>query len=269
MHPTIDDGVEAMNNRPMWAPGALDGVTAIVTGASRGIGRAIAAAYVDAGAQVVLVSRSPAPLDDACTAIDPSGDKVLAVSADVGEESASDHVLERAIDRFGEVTTLVNNAGIHHPTPFLETPAREWEKVVHTNVIALAAMTRTVGAHLVEKGRGTVLNVSSSWAVRAVPGHSAYVTSKAAVAHLTRTLAREWAPYGVTVNAIAPGYFNTDITAEGLEDPAMLKAMLRNVPLRRIAEPEELGPLAVFLASPAASYVTGSSYAIDGGMELV
>lgn len=253
----------------MWAPGVLEGVTAIVTGASRGIGRAITAAYVDAGARVVLVSRSKSSLDEACEQIDASGERVLAVSADVGEEGAGEHVLERALDRFGEVTTLVNNAGVHYPTPFLETPAREWDKILHTNVVALADMTRIVGAHLVEKGRGTVINVSSSWAVRAVPGHTAYVTSKAAVAHLTRTLAREWAPRGVTVNAIAPGYFNTDITAEGLDDPAMLKAMLRNVPLRRIAEPEELGPLAVLLASPAASYVTGSSFTIDGGMELV
>ncbi|SEB63530.1 Enoyl-(Acyl carrier protein) reductase [Rhodococcus koreensis] len=257
------------DRRPMWAPDVLDGVTAIVTGASRGIGRAITAAYVDAGARVVLVSRSQSSLDEACAAIDPTGKRVLAVSADIGEDGAGGHVLTRAIERFGEVTTLVNNAGIHYPTPFLETKSSDWENIVHTNVIGLADMTRAVGAHLVERGSGTVINVSSSWAVRAVPGHTAYVTSKAAVAHFTRTLAREWASRGVTVNAIAPGYFNTEITAEGMKDPAMLKQMLRNVPLKWIAEPEELGPLAVFLASRAAAYVTGSSFTIDGGMELV
>lgn len=256
-------------SQPIWAPDVLGGVTAIVTGGSRGIGRAIAAAYVDAGARVAIVSRSQGSLDDAAAALDPSGDRVLTISADVGEKGAGQHVVEQTLAHFGAITTLVNNAGIHYPTPFLETAADDWERIVHTNVVGVADMTRAVGAHLVEEGRGTVINVSSSWAVRAVPGHTAYVTSKAAIAHFTRTLAREWAGRGVTVNAIAPGYFNTDITAEGLQDPAMLKAMLRNVPLRRIAEPEELGPLAVFLASPAASYVTGSSYTIDGGMELV
>jgi NAD(P)-dependent dehydrogenase (short-subunit alcohol dehydrogenase family) len=249
-------------------PETLAGRVAVVTGASRGIGRAIAASYVEAGAEVVLVARSAGALAEAAQAADPSGARVHQVVADVTRPDAGDGILAATLERFGRVDVLVNNAGMHYETPFLETSAEDWSAIIDLNLTSVVNLTRIVGAELVRQGSGTVVNVTSAWATKVVPKHTAYVTSKAALAHFTRALAREWARHGVTVNALAPGYFATEITRGGMDDPRSLDAMLGAIPQRRIAEPAEIGPLAVFLASRAAEYVTGASYAIDGGMAL-
>ena len=246
----------------------LEGKVAIVTGASRGIGQAIATAYVAAGASVAAVARSEDALAETCRLADPSGERVLAVVADVTDPAAGGRILAATLERFGRVDVLVNNAGMHYPTPLLETTAEDWTAILDVNLFSVVNLTRTVGRALVEQGSGTVINVTSSWATRVIPQHSAYVTSKAALAQFTRVMAKEWARHGVRVNALAPGYFATDITKEGMEDPEMRQAILRGIPQRRVAEPVELAPLAVFLAGPDADYVTGSSFTIDGGMEL-
>jgi NAD(P)-dependent dehydrogenase (short-subunit alcohol dehydrogenase family) len=247
---------------------SLEGRTAIVTGASRGIGRAIAVAYAAAGACVALVARSAEDLAETARLADSTGENVLTIVADLSDREAGARILAETLGRFGRVDVLVNNAGIHYPTPLLETSAEDWEAILDVNLVSVVNLTRHVGRELVRQGAGTVINVTSSWATKAVPEHSAYVTSKAALAHFTRSMAREWARHGVTVNAIAPGYFATEITHEGMQDPATRKSILSAIPQRRVAEPEELGPLAVLLASSAASYVTGASFAIDGGMGI-
>ncbi|WP_214104784.1 SDR family NAD(P)-dependent oxidoreductase [Acrocarpospora catenulata] len=247
---------------------SLDGKVAIVTGASRGIGQAIAVAYARAGARVALVARTADALTETAHAADPTGEKVLPVVADVTRPEAGDHILERVLDRFGAVDVLVNNAGMHYATPLLDTSAEDWTAILDLNLVSVVNLTRAVGRELVRQGSGTVINVTSAWATKAMPKHSAYVVSKAALAHFTRTLAREWARHGVTVTALAPGYFATEITRDGMNDPKEFERMLAAVPQRRIAEPDEIGPLAVYLASPAAAYVTGASFTIDGGMEL-
>jgi NAD(P)-dependent dehydrogenase (short-subunit alcohol dehydrogenase family) len=246
----------------------LEGRVAVVTGASSGIGRAIAVAYAHAGARVAIVARSTDKLRETADLADPSGEDVLAIAADVTDPQAGERILAETLERFGRVDILVNNAGMHYPTPLLETSAEDWSAIMDLNVTSVVNLTRSIGRELVRQGSGTVINVTSAWATKPVPQHTAYVTSKAALAHFTRALAREWARHGVTVNALAPGYFATEITREGMKDPAALKSMVSTIPQRRIAEPEELGPIAVFLASSAAEYVTGASFAIDGGMAL-
>lgn len=246
----------------------LDGMVAIVTGASSGIGRAIVMAYVEAGARVALVSRRADVLAQTAHDADPTGENVLTVAVDVTAPDAGATILEAVLERFGRIDVLVNNAGMHYPTPLLRTSMEDWNAILELNLISAVNLTRAVGAELVRQKSGCVINVTSSWATRAMPQHSAYVTAKAALAHFTRTMAREWARHGVRVNALAPGYFSTEITREGMDDPEMLDKMLGVIPQRRIAEPGEITPLAVYLASPAASYVTGASYVIDGGMQL-
>jgi NAD(P)-dependent dehydrogenase (short-subunit alcohol dehydrogenase family) len=246
----------------------LEGKVAVVTGASRGIGQAIAVAYVAAGAKVALVARSAESLAETARLADPSGDSVLPVVSDVTDPTAGERILSATLERFGRVDVLVNNAGMHYPTPLLDTSAEDWAAILDVNLISVVNLTRTIGRALVEQGSGTVINVTSAWATRVIPQHSAYVTSKAALAQFTKVIAKEWARHGVTVNALAPGYFATDITKEAMGDPAQLQTILRNIPQRRVAEPDELAPLAVFLAGPDAGYVTGSSFTIDGGMEL-
>ncbi|MEV0178966.1 glucose 1-dehydrogenase [Streptomyces sp. NPDC050625] len=246
----------------------LAGKVAVVTGASRGIGQAIAAAYVRAGAKVTIAARTADALAETCELADPTGEQVHTVVADVTDPAAGELILGSTLERFGGVDILVNNAGMHYPTPLLETSAEDWTAIIDLNLIAAVNLTRSIGAELVRRRKGTVINITSAWATRAVPQHTAYVTSKAALAHFTRALAREWARHNVTVNAIAPGYFATEITKEGMADPKTNEVMLSAIPQRRVAEPSELGPLAVFLASDAATYVTGSSFAIDGGMAL-
>ncbi|MFO6453081.1 MULTISPECIES: SDR family NAD(P)-dependent oxidoreductase [unclassified Aeromicrobium] len=247
---------------------SLEGRVAIITGASRGIGRAIAIAYAQAGARVALVARSEQALAEVAELADPTGERVLSIVADVQDPEAGAAIVARTLEAFGSIDVLVNNAGVHYETPLLESSAEDWFTILDVNLVSVVNLTRHVGRELVRQGAGTVINVTSSWATKAIPRHSAYVTSKAALAHFTRSLAREWARHGVTVNALAPGYFATEITRQGLDDPDTARHILSAIPQRRVAEPEEIGPLAVFLASEAASYVTGASYAIDGGMEI-
>ncbi|MBK1789445.1 SDR family NAD(P)-dependent oxidoreductase [Prauserella cavernicola] len=246
----------------------LEDRVAIVTGASRGLGRALTVALADAGARVTAVARSEADLADTAKVADPTGQRVLPVVADLNDPSAGEAILAATIDHFGAVDILVNNAGVHYPTPFLDTSAEDWNAILDLNLVSVVNLTRTVGRELVRRGSGKVINVTSSWATRAMPQHTAYVTAKAALAQFTRALAREWARHGVTVNALAPGYFATEITRASMSEPKVLDRMLANIPQRRIGEPDEIGPLAVFLASRAADYVTGATFTIDGGMEL-
>lgn len=246
----------------------LDGQVAIVTGASRGIGQAIAVAYAQAGARVALVARTEEALAETAASIDPTGERVETIVADVSDPTAGERILAATLAKFGSVDTLVNNAGIQYDTPFLETSAEDWSRIIDINLTAVVNLTREVGRELVRQKSGSVLNVSSAWAHKTLPSQSAYITSKAALTQFTRVLSREWARHNVRVNSLAPGYFATEITREGINDEKIYDLILKSIPQRRVAEPVEIGPIAVFLASPAAAYVTGADFAIDGGMGL-
>ncbi len=243
----------------------LDGKVAVITGAGRGIGRAAALALAGAGADVVLAARTQSQLDTVADEVAALGQRAVVVPTDVTVIASVDRLAEQTIDELGHVDIIVNNSGIVASTPLLDQQPDEWDAVHATNVRGTYLVTRALGRHLVNQGHGKVINVASNFAFAGVAGHTAYCSSKAAIVAFTRSLAVEWARYGVQVNAIAPGYVTTDMNEDVRADPAMLNKILRAVPARRMADPDELGPWFVLLATGASDYVTGETIVIDGG----
>lgn len=249
----------------MAGPFSLAGRVALVTGASRGIGRAIALALGAAGAAVGCAARSEGQVQATAEEIRKGGGRAGAFRLDVtrGEEiAAAVREVERAL---GPIDVLVNNAGITLEKKTLEVTDEEWERVLATNVTSMFRCARAVAPGMIERGRGKIINVGSMYGVIGVPRFAPYCASKAAVAGLTRSLAAEWARHGIQVNCLAPGYVNTDIPREALKDEKRKALFLSKIPARRIAEPEETGPLAVYLASPASDFMTGQTLYLDGG----
>jgi NAD(P)-dependent dehydrogenase (short-subunit alcohol dehydrogenase family) len=246
--------------------GVLDGRVAVVTGASRGIGRAIALALAGAGADVALAGRDVARLDAVAGEIRDGGRRALAVPADVTDRGQVDALVARTVDELGGLDVVVNNSGVVSSLPLLETTDEEWDRVLDTNLRGVFLVTRAAGRHLVEQGSGKVVNIASNFAFKGVAGHAAYCASKAGVVAFTRTMAVEWARYGVQVNALAPGYVETDLNADVRADPDAAARIVRSVPARRMGVADEFGPWAVLLASPASDYMTGETVTIDGGL---
>lgn len=243
----------------------LLGRTAMVTGAGRGLGRAMALALADSGADVVLASRSEGQLADVADEVKERGRRALAVPTDVTDAAAVQRLTDAALAEFGRLDVLVNNSGIIASTPLLEQAPEEWDRVMATNVRGTFLVTRAVGAHMVAQGAGKIINVASNWAFKGVPQHAAYCASKAAIVSLTRSVAVEWARHNVQVNALAPGYFATDMNAELRADEQALARVLRSVPARRMGRADELSAWLVLLAGPASDFMTGETVVIDGG----
>ncbi len=244
----------------------FDGQVAIVTGGSRGIGLAIGSALSEAGADVALVSRNEEALRDAAARLESSGRRALVVPADVADPAAIRRAVERTVEALGSVDILVNNAGA---APFassvVETRPEGFEKYLRVNFLSALYGIQAVGPILLEKGSGCVVNVASVAGLTGAPGLSYYAASKAAMISLTKTTAVEWAPAGVRVNAIAPGWIETDLNAGLRADPKARRGMLDDIPMGRFGTVEEVAAAAMFLCSPAASYVTGAVLVIDGG----
>jgi len=243
----------------------LSGKVAVVTGASRGLGRALALGLAQAGADVAVCARHAGELAETGRAIEAIGRKALVVPTDVTDEAQVEDLAETVIDAFKRVDILVNNSGTALVKPLLETETAEWRQVMDTNLLGTYLCCRALGAHMVAQHSGRVINIASVDGLKGSANVTAYSASKGGVVALTRALALEWARHGVTVNAVAPGYFETDMSRPALNDPETKERILRRIPARRVGEPSELAPLVVYLASEASAYMTGEVVIIDGG----
>jgi NAD(P)-dependent dehydrogenase (short-subunit alcohol dehydrogenase family) len=246
----------------------LSGRTAIVTGATRGLGRAFALALAEAGADIVIVGRDADAALVTEQEVAAAGRQSLTVLADVTSREEVERMLQAAVDRFGGVDVLVNNAGgcVHRPA--LEVTDDQWREVMDINLDALWRCCQIVGRHMVERGHGSIINIGSmsGMIVNRPQWQPGYNASKAAVHHLTRSLAAEWAPSGVRVNALAPGYVKTDMSP--VDDPQFRRYWIEDAPMVRYGTVDELAPAVVFLASDASSFVTGSVLVADGGYSV-
>jgi NAD(P)-dependent dehydrogenase (short-subunit alcohol dehydrogenase family) len=242
----------------------LSGRAAVVVGGTSGIGRAIALGLADAGADVVVTGRRAQLCDQVAGEIEGRGRRSLRVPADVADQAALERVRDASLDAFGKVDILVCAAGTTKRTPTLAMDPADWQRIMETNVTGVLRSCQVFGRDMVKRGYGRIINIASLSSFVGLFEVAAYVASKSAVAGLTRALAVEWAPYGVNVNAIAPGVFRTDLNTALLDSPRGQEFLTRT-PMRRFGRIEELAGAAVFLASDAASFVTGHVLAVDGG----
>ena len=248
---------------------SLTNKVAIITGASRGIGEAIAVAYAQAGASLVLTSRKLENVGPVAGAINDAGGRAIALAAHAGDEAAAQQVVQIALDTYGRVDILVNNAAANpHFGPLLTAEASHWDKIFEVNVKGYFFTIKAAAPAMEAQGGGKVINVASIAGINPGPMMGVYSTSKAAVIMLTKALAAELAPANIQVNALAPGFIKTKFSAALWSNP-QVKAMLeRATPAGRIAEPEELAGAALYLASDASNFTTGSVLVVDGGYLL-
>jgi NAD(P)-dependent dehydrogenase (short-subunit alcohol dehydrogenase family) len=247
---------------------SLSGKVSVVTGGNRGIGRALATALAEAGSDVVLLVRDREGTAAAVAELEALGVGALAVAADVTEPGQVQRGLDEVLDRLGQVDVLVNNAGTCIHRPALEVTEEEWRSVMDVNVDGLWHCSQAFGRQMVAQRSGVIVNIGSisGQIVNRPQWQPAYNASKAAVHQLTKSLAAEWAPYGVRVNALAPGYIKTEMAP--VDQPQFRQHWIEDAPMRRYAMPAELGPSVVFLASDASSFMTGSVLVVDGGYTL-
>ena len=244
---------------------SLDGSRALVTGASRGLGKAIAIALAEAGADVACVSSKPGGARETAGEITKRGTTVWQFAADLSERSAALALAEEAIATLGRIDVLVNSAGTIRRTPAALHSAEDWDLVLRTNLDSVFFLSQAVGRHMLERKKGKIINVASLLSFSGgitVPG---YTASKHAIAGITKALANEWASSGVQVNAVAPGYFVTDNTAALRADPKRSAEILARIPAGRWGQPEDLADAVVFLAAPASDYINGHVLVVDGG----
>jgi 2-deoxy-D-gluconate 3-dehydrogenase len=243
----------------------LDGRVAIVTGAGRGLGRAMAAALADAGARVCVAARTGDELDAFVREQEGLGRQALACPTDVTDAEAVNRLVDTTVDTFGRLDVLVNNSGIVATTPLLEQEPDEWDRIIATNLRGVYLTTRAAGRYMVPARSGKVVNIASNHALIGVAGFAAYAASKGGVIAFTKTMAIEWARYGISVNALAPGYFATPLNAELRADPELAARVHKAIPARRFGEPDELAPWLLLLAGDASNFMTGETIVIDGG----
>ncbi len=244
----------------------LAGKVALITGASRGIGLSIAEAYAAAGAKVVLASRKQEAVDEAAEIIRRAGGEALAVAAHTGDGAAVDGLVGRAVEQFGGIDILINNAATNpHFGPFLTAEDSHWDKIFDVNVKGYFRVAKACIPVMRTRGGGKIINVASVAGLEPQPMMGVYCVSKAAVLMMTQVLAAEVAADNIQVNAIAPGFVKTKFSQVLWSTPDIHDRLVRAVPQRRMAEPEEIAGIAVYLASAASSYTTGGTFIVDGG----
>ncbi len=244
---------------------SLEGKIAVVTGGTSGIGRALSLGLADAGADVIATARRQQQVDETASEIEARGRKALRQTSDVCDRSTLEELLAATLDRFGKVDILVNCAGIIKRTPTLTVPEEEWANILNTNLTGTMRACQVFGKPMLDRGYGRIVNITSLNCYVALSEVAAYAASKSGVASLTRSLAVEWSRKGVTVNAIAPGVFRTSLNAKLLDSTPRGQELLMRTPMGRFGKTEELVGAAVFLASDAASFVTGQTLVVDGG----
>jgi 3-oxoacyl-[acyl-carrier protein] reductase len=245
----------------------LSGAVALVTGASSGLGRRFALVLAERGASVVLVARRKERLEALAAEIEAAGGRALPIAADVGDRAEIARAFDAAQAKFGPVTVLINNAGVAKPQSFLGMRDETWRETLDINLDAVVATAQEAARRMVASGGGAIVNIASILSFGVQKGNLAYAVSKAAVLQATRAMALELAPKGVRVNAIAPGYFSTEINADYLASPQG-EAMSRAVPMGRFGQEGELDGALLLLASRAGSFITGATIVVDGGHML-
>jgi len=255
-----------MGAPPLRTPGPpLDGKVAVVTGASRGLGRAIAVALAGAGASVALAARSKPDLEETARLVEAAGGRAAVIPTDVASYPAVDALMKATVDQLGGLDVVVNNSGIARPQPLAETSPEDWQAVLDVNLTGVFNGCRAAAAYLIGQRRGKVINLASVLGAVGLPNYAVYGASKGGVIALTRTLGVEWARHNVQVNAIAPGWFVTEMNEAAFADPRINERLTRDIPARRTGRIEEIGPLAVFLASAGSDFMTGQTVFLDGG----
>ena len=246
----------------------LDGKIALVTGASRGIGLGVATELAQAGADVAITARNLDALEEPCKKIEALGKHVMPVELEVTNLVSIRRAVERVEHELGPIGLLVNNAGINIPRPATEVTEEQWDQILGINLKGAFFCSTEVGQRMIERQRGKVINVASAGGLMPAHERAAYCSSKAGLVMLTRVLALEWAPYKITVNAVAPTFIETDLAAQTLDRPGMREAINSQIPLGRLATLEDLAAAVLYLASPAADFITGTVIPVDGGLTM-
>lgn len=242
--------------------------TVIVTGAGRGIGRALAIGMAEAGADLVLLARTEQDLEEVSAQVESLGRRALKIPTDLTNRAQVEKAIETTINEFGKIDVLVNNAGMNIRTPAFDVTDEEWQKIMDTNLKSAFMMSQAVGKHMKEENNGRIINISSVAGGTALRTGVVYASTKAAMIQMTKVLALEWGKYGINVNSIGPWYFKTPLTEKLLSDKEYLNEILARTPLNRVGELQELVGPAVFFASDASSYVSGQTLFVDGGMTI-
>jgi gluconate 5-dehydrogenase len=245
---------------------SLGGKVAVITGASRGLGERFALAIARAGADVIVTSRTPRSLSRTTDAVEAMGRRAAALELDVRDEQSIAAFGEAAVNAFGRVDILVNNAGCNVRKPSVDVTPDDWDLVVDTNLRGTFFVATAIGRHMIENGYGRIINIGSVTSVFGYGGIVPYCASRGGVKQLTMALADEWGPHGVTVNCLAPGWFQTDQNQVLYDDPEWVAMLNERIPLRRPGGPADLDGAVVFLASDASEYVTGQTLLVDGGI---
>lgn len=237
----------------------------LVSGGSRGIGHAIAAGFASRGASVIITGRREASLTDVASDLSELGSPVKGVVCDVAEPDQIEALVEEVIQDYGRIDTLINVAGVNRRKPALDVTIEDYDYVMDINLRGAFILSQSVGRHMIERARGSQINIASLNSDRPLKDVAPYAMSKAAIAHMTRSLALEWGPLGVRVNALAPGFILTDLTRKLWSDETMKQWGKANTPQGRLGKPEDMVGTAVFLASPASEFLTGQVLYVDGG----
>jgi NAD(P)-dependent dehydrogenase (short-subunit alcohol dehydrogenase family) len=251
---------------------SLEGKVAVVIGGAGGIGELIAAGLANQGARVAIASRNTQKLEEVAHRIQSeSGLEIVAFQVDVTDEKSVAQLAEGVVSRFGTVDILVNSQGVNLKKPAAEFPVDDWDLMFGVNVKGTMLTCREFGKVMIGKEKGKIINLSSVRGIRATlwGGNEAYCATKGAVDMITRTLAAEWAPHNINVNAIAPSLIYTELAARTLQDPERLQRYLANVPLKRVGQPKDVVGVCVFLASDASDFITGQILYVDGGLTAV